>query len=75
MPDAGVVTGEIYVDQVELNTPVCRSAEDAWRSLRDLRALVDKQGGRILAAGVHPTGSVGVPHIASSPRYDRIIDE
>ena len=75
VPDAGVVTGEIYVDQVELNTPVCRSAEDAWHSLRDLRALVDKQGGRILAAGVHPTGSVGVPHIASSPRYDRIIDE
>ena len=75
VPDAGVVTGEIYVDQVELNTPVCRSAEDAWRSLRDLRALVDKQGGRILAAGVHPTASVGVPHIATSPRYDRIIDE
>ncbi|HYJ28545.1 MAG TPA: YbdK family carboxylate-amine ligase [Nocardioides sp.] len=75
VPDGGVVTGEIYVDQVELNTPVCRSAEDAWRSLRDLRALVEKQGGRVLAAGVHPTASVGVPDIATSPRYDRIIDE
>ena len=72
---AGVVTGEIYVDQVELNTPVCRSAEDAWSSLRDLRALVAEQGGRVLAAGVHPTAPVGVPDIAASPRYDRIIDE
>lgn len=74
-PGEGVVTGEIYVDQVELNTPVCRSAEDAWSSLRDLRALVAKQGGRVLAAGVHPTAPVGVPDITTSPRYDRIIDE
>lgn len=75
LPDAGVVTGEIYVDQVELNTPVCRSAEDVWRSLRDLRAIVGKEGARVLAAGVHPTAPVGVPDIATSPRYDRIIDE
>lgn len=74
-PDGGRITGEIYADQVELNTPVCRSAEDAWRSLRDLRALVAEQGGRVLAAGVHPTASVGVAAIAASPRYDRIIDE
>lgn len=74
-PDEGVVTGEIYVDQVELNTPVCRSAEDAWSSLRDLRARVAKHGGRVLASGVHPTASVGVPDIAASARYDRIIDE
>jgi glutamate---cysteine ligase / carboxylate-amine ligase len=74
-PDEGVVTGEIYVDQVELNTPVCRSAEDVWSSLRDLRGIVAKQGGRVLAAGVHPTAPVGVPDIATSPRYDRIIDE
>ena len=75
LPGAGVVTGEIYVDQVELNTPVCRSAEDVWRSLRDLRAIVGKEGARVLAAGVHPTAPVGVPDIATSPRYDRIIDE
>ncbi|MBC2933985.1 YbdK family carboxylate-amine ligase [Nocardioides sp. zg-1228] len=74
-PDAGVVTGEIYVDQVELNTPVCATAEDAWRALRELRALVGKNGGRVLAAGVHPTAPVGVADIAASPRYDRIIDE
>lgn len=74
-PDGGAITGEIYADQVELNTPVCRSAEDAWRSLRELRALVAEGGGRVLAAGVHPTASVGVAAIAASPRYDRIIDE
>ncbi len=71
----GVITGEIYVDQVELNTPVCGGAEDVWRSLRELRSTVIGQGGRVLAAGVHPTASVGIADIAASPRYDRIIDE
>lgn len=71
----GVVTGEIYSDQVELNTPVCAGAEDVWRSLRGLRGLVADHGGRVLAAGVHPTASVGVADIVTSPRYDRIIDE
>ena len=66
VPDAGVVTGEIYVDQVELNTPVCRSAEDAWRSLRDLRALVDKQGGRTSPRGCTRPRPSGSP---TSPRH------
>ncbi|NYE37620.1 carboxylate-amine ligase [Nocardioides cavernae] len=73
--DGGVVTGEIYVDQVELNTPVCADAEEVRRSLRALRGVVAGHGGRVLAAGVHPTASVGVAGIAASPRYDRIIDE
>lgn len=71
----GVVTGEIYVDQVELNTPVCADAEEVLGSLRSLREHVTAHGGRVLACGVHPTASVGVADIAASPRYDRIIDE
>ena len=71
----GRVTGEIYADQVELNTPVCTGAEDVWCSLRRLRGVVADHGARVLAAGVHPTAPVGVADIASSPRYDRITDE
>ncbi|WP_210650554.1 YbdK family carboxylate-amine ligase [Nocardioides sp. SYSU D00065] len=71
----GVLTGEVYVDQVELNTPVHLGAEDAARSLRGLRASAMAQGARLLAAGVHPTAPVGGAVLASSPRYDRIVDE
>lgn len=71
----GIVTGEIYVDQVELNTPVCRGGEEVADVLARMRRTVVAHGGRFLAAGVHPTAPVGVPDIVRSPRYDRIIDE
>ena len=75
VPDAGVVTGEIYVDQVELNTPVCRSAEDAWRSCATSgRSSTSRAGGSWPRGCTRPRPSV-VPDIATSPRYDRIIDE
>lgn len=74
-PPAGVVTGEIYADQVELNTPICASAEDAWRSVRELRRLVLGHGARVLAAGVHPTAALGTAAMTASPRYDRIVEE
>ncbi|WP_210440366.1 carboxylate-amine ligase [Nocardioides xinjiangensis] len=73
--DGGVVTGEVYVDQVELNTPVCASADEVWRSLRLLRGCVTAGGARPLAAGVHPSAALGGAVLASSPRYDRILDE
>lgn len=72
---SGVLTGEVYADQVELNSPVCAGADDVWRSLRELRRTVSAQGARCLAVGVHPTAALGAAAIAASPRYDRILDE
>jgi carboxylate-amine ligase len=72
---AGVVTGEVYADQVELNTPACRSAEDVRASLRQLRRAVVAGGARPMAVGVHPTAPFGGAVLVSSPRYDRILDE
>lgn len=72
---AGVVTSEVYVDQVELNSPVCRSAEEVLASLRQLRSDVSVHGARLMAVGVHPTAPLGEAVIATSPRYDRIVDE
>ena len=71
----GVVTGEIYADQVELNSRVCRSAEDVLVSLRRLRGGVLAHGARIMACGVHPTAPLGAAVLATSPRYDRIVEE
>ena len=72
---SGVVTGEVYAAQVELNSPVCAGAGDVWRSLRELRGSVSAQGARGLAVGVHPTASLGAATVVASPRYDRILDE
>ncbi len=71
----GVVTGEVYADQVELNTPVCTGADGVWRSLRELRRAVSEQGARAIAVGIHPTAALGAAAIVASPRYDRILDE
>ncbi len=72
---SGVVTGEIYVDQVELNSPPCAGAEGVVRSLRDLRSKVIDHAVRPMAVGVHPSARLGGAVIARSPRYDAIVDE
>jgi len=73
-PD-GAVKGEIYADQVELNSPVCVSAEDVVRHLRCLRARVANQGVEAMAVGLHPSASMGTAVITPSPRYDAIVGE
>src|SRR5687767_9469022 len=73
--DRGVIRGAVYGEQVELNTPVCASAEEVLGFLRSLRATVSGQGARMLCVGVHPTAALGDAHIVRSPRYDRIRDE
>lgn len=71
-PGEGRVKGEIFVDEVELETPVCADAEELLRSLGRLRRWVVVHGGRPMAAGVHPSAELGTAFIASSPRYDLI---
>ena len=72
---AGLVTGEVYVDQVELGSPPCTRAEDIMAALRGMRAWLLEQGARPMAVGVHPTAPLGTACIAPSPRYDRIVAE
>ena len=74
-PCAGTVTGEIFVDQVELGTPVCRDAEEVVRSLGELRRWLADNGARTMAVGVHPTARLGTACTATSPRYDRTVAE
>ncbi len=73
--DTGVVTGEIYADQVELNSTVQATADDVVASLRRLRRSLVDRGARPMAAGLHPTARLGGAVIAPSPRYDRIVEE
>jgi glutamate---cysteine ligase / carboxylate-amine ligase len=71
----GGVTGEVFVDQVELNTPVCADAESLATSLGRLRQWLTGNGARPMAAGVHPEAPFGAACMASSRRYDGIVAE
>lgn len=71
----GAVVGEVYADQVEVTTPVCRGGDDVLANLTGLRSSLVSGGARILSAGVHPTAALGGVVTTSSSRYDRIVDE
>ncbi len=71
----GVVVGEVYADQVEVTSPVCRGGDDVLASLTGLRSSLVSGGARILSAGVHPTAELGRAVTTASSRYNRIVDE
>lgn len=71
----GAVIGELYADQVEVTSPVCRGGDDVLASLTRLRSSLVSGGARILSAGVHPTAELGGAVTTASSRYDRIVDE
>lgn len=75
IPSGGRVTGEVYADQVELNTPACPGAEDVVGSLRGMRDGVVARGARPMAVAVHPSAPLGGACFVPSPRYDAIIAE
>jgi carboxylate-amine ligase len=74
-PAAGAVKGEIFVDEVEVETPVCADADQLHRSLAGLRRWLTADGARPMAVGVHPAGEVGTAVLSTSTRYDRIAAE
>ena len=73
--DRGVVTGEIFADQLELNTPVCANADEVARSLGELRSSAVDAGARLMAVGVHPTAPLGEVSVSRSTRYETIAEE
>ena len=53
----GVVTGEVYVDQVELTRPVCRGGEEVLARLRRRCVLAPAGGARIHGRRRPPDGA------------------
>ncbi|MBW9207139.1 YbdK family carboxylate-amine ligase [Mumia sp. zg.B17] len=68
----GTLKGEIFVDEIELETPICSDAEGVHRSLQRLRSSLVAEGVRPMAVGLHPSAGFGAADLAASPRYDRI---
>jgi carboxylate-amine ligase len=67
------VTNELYLSQIEIGTPVCRSLADVRAELirlrREVIASAAEQGCRIAAAGTHPFSHWEDQALTPKPRY------
>jgi carboxylate-amine ligase len=72
---AGTATPEIFLSQVEFNTPVCHDAASVGSHLARCRSALSEVGQRAMAAGVHPAAELGRFARTRSPRYDALADE
>ena len=67
------VTNELYLSQIEIGTPVCRTLADVRAELIRLRraviAAARENGSRIAAAGTHPFSHWGDQTLTPKPRY------
>jgi carboxylate-amine ligase len=68
-------TPEIYLSQVEFNTPVGPDAAGVGEHLARCRSALADIGQRAIATGVHPTAELGRFERTSSDRYDALAAE
>ena len=73
------VTNELFLSQIEIGTPVCRTLADVRAELVRLRKAVieaaRKDGSRIAAAGTHPFSHWGDQSLTPKPRYRELADD
>jgi carboxylate-amine ligase len=73
----GQLKTELFASVLELNTPVCRSAQEALDAVRGLRraaaGLAERNGLRIAAAGSHPVSRPEEQEIVDEPRYLKFV--
>jgi carboxylate-amine ligase len=70
----GRLASEIFATEVELVTPVCRTIDEAARSLAELLAAVRATGHAVLGAGLHPGAADGDAALTCSRRYAQVGD-
>ena len=74
-----LVTPELYLSQIEIGTPICRSLGEVRDQLTHLRrevgAAAALQGSRIAAAGTHPFSSWENQTLTPQKRYEGIAEE
>src|SRR3954451_6767665 len=73
------VTNELFLSQVEIGTPVCRTLADVRAELVRLRRAVveaaEADGDRIVAAGTHPFSRWQDQKFTPKERYSKILEE
>ncbi|MEX2211300.1 MAG: YbdK family carboxylate-amine ligase [Gaiellaceae bacterium] len=69
---------ELFATMLELNTPVCRTPEEAGAALRGLRAAAAERAAElgllIAAAGSHPVSDPEQQEIVDEPRYREFVE-
>jgi len=73
------INAELMQSVLEVTTPVCRTAADVMRSLRQLRTYVAdvarNQGCRFGSAGTHPFSLFERQRITARDRYRNLVDQ
>jgi carboxylate-amine ligase len=69
-PIAERVSSEIFTEQIELKTGICRTPAEALEQLRELRDGVRGAGFELLACGLHPSATGREPVLIDKPRYE-----
>ena len=78
LPEARAIVGdevqpELYLSQIEIGTPICRSVADVRAELvrlrREVIAAAERDGSRIAAAGTHPFSHWGEQQLTPKERY------
>jgi len=69
-PIAERVSAEIFTEQIELKTKVCRDPGEVLEQLEELRRAVAEAGFVLLACGLHPTAAADEAVLIDKPRYE-----
>lgn len=69
---------ELFATMLELNTPICRTPDEALTALRELRAAAaaraEELGLVVAGAGSHPLADPERQEIVDEPRYREFVD-
>jgi carboxylate-amine ligase len=69
-PFAERVSAEIFTEQIELKTGVCRDPGEVLEQLRELRRAIGEAGFVLLGCGLHPTAAADKAVLIAKPRYE-----
>jgi carboxylate-amine ligase len=69
-PLAERVSAEIFTEQIELKTGICRDPGEVLEQLCTLRQGVRDSGFRLLGCGLHPTATLDEAVLVAKPRYE-----
>ena len=69
----GAAAHEAYAAELELRSPICRTAGEAREALASARASARAAGATLMGAGIHPAAEPGDARLVEAERYRRVV--